>query len=139
MNTIAECADTTLRAHPHPALRLSELNALIAPKVDRSMTPRRLRSVLEAHPERFRLLNSWDEPWRSPSPDSGSVGDAWVVSVDLPDGLALDAPRAVLRLRESVRWIARSVDGRSRVEVSRWYAIALSERAAREAVARRAA
>jgi hypothetical protein len=42
-------------------------------------------------------------------------------------------------LRESVRWIGRSVDGRSTLEVGRWYAIALAEREARRALARRAA
>jgi hypothetical protein len=43
------------------------------------------------------------------------------------------------KLRETVRWLGRGVDPRSAREVSRWYAIALAERALREAVAKRAA
>jgi len=77
MDTITECVDTTLRAHPHPALRLSELVDLVSADVDRSMTPSRLRTILESHPERFRVLDSWEGRWagrpgsfqsRSPGP-----------------------------------------------------------------------
>jgi hypothetical protein len=35
------------------------------------------------------------------------------------------------RMRESVRWLARTVDSRSRLAVGRWYAIAMAERQAR--------
>jgi hypothetical protein len=38
-----------------------------------------------------------------------------------------------------VRWLGRGIDPRSPHDVSRWYAIALAERAVRAAVARRAA
>jgi hypothetical protein len=41
-----------------------------------------------------------------------------------------------MRLRESVRWLGRGVDGRSALEVSRWYAITLAERDARAALVR---
>jgi hypothetical protein len=44
-----------------------------------------------------------------------------------------------VKLRESVRWLGRGIDPRSPREVSRWYAIALAERALREAVLKRAA
>jgi hypothetical protein len=54
-----------------------------------------------------------------------------VVSVSDPDGPPDDAGPAAVTLRESVRWLARSVDVRSRTDVGRWSAIAMSERAAR--------
>ena len=40
--------------------------------------------------------------------------------------------------RESVRWLGRSTDTRSRMAVGRWYALALSEREARKVVSRKA-
>lgn len=140
MNPIVLCAEQALRAHTHPALRLSELVELIAGRVDRGLDARRLRAVLEEHPERFRLLEPWAGPWR---PDGtprrpAQPEDAWVVVVTDPDDPP-DAPRSALRLRESVRWLSRGIDQRSAIDVSRWYAIVLSERAVREAVARRAA
>ncbi len=72
------------------------------------------------------------------APPTVEERDTWVVAVQGPD-TPPDAPRAAVRLRESVRWVALGMDARSRIEVSRWYAIALAERAAREAVTRRAA
>jgi hypothetical protein len=54
-----------------------------------------------------------------------------VVSVSDPDGPPDDAGPAAVTLRESVRWLARSVDVRSRADVGRWSAIATSERVAR--------
>lgn len=140
MNPIVLHAEQALRAHTHPALRLSELVELIAARVDRGLDTRRLRAVLEEHPERFRLLEPWAGPWRSDGPTRRPRphDDAWVVVVTDPDHPP-DTPRSALKLRESVRWLARGIDGRSAVDVSRWYAIVLSERAVREAVARRAA
>ncbi len=64
MNPIAECAAQTLLHHPHPALRLSELLQLVAERVDRGLDPGRLRTLLEEHPETFRLLDPWSGPWR---------------------------------------------------------------------------
>lgn len=143
MNPIARCAESALHATPHPALRLTELLDLIADRVGRSLTPARLRAILEDRPDRFRILDSWKGPWRvrEPSHRRGSSRpepDAWVVAVGSPDHPP-DTPMPALKLRESVRWVGLGLDGRSRIEVSRWYAIALAERAAREAVVRRAA
>lgn len=143
MNTIARCCEAALHAAPHPALRLTELLELVADRVGRSLTPATLRAILEDRPDRFRILEAWHGPWRVREP-SGREGrsagepDAWVVAVGSPD-TPPDAPRPALRLRESVRWVALGLDGRSRMDASRWYAIALAERAAREAVVRRAA
>lgn len=135
MNPIAVHAESVLQVAPHPALRLSELLELLAERAGRSITPERLRRALEDHPERFRILESWQGPWRF---GEGGGNDAWVVAVEDPD-TPPDGPPPVLRLRESVRWVALGMDGRSRMEVSRWYAIALAERDARRAVLRRAA
>lgn len=158
MNPIAVHAESALHSAPHPALRLTELLELVSHRAGRSLTLERLRTALEDHPDRFRILESWSGPWRVREESEQTrrradrvrerggrdVGaraekrDAWVVAVERPD-TPPDAPHSALRLRESVRWVALGLDGRSRVEVSRWYAIALAERAAREAVARRAA
>lgn len=159
MNPIATCAASFLEGHPHPALRLSELLPAVADQADRSLTLDRLRQSLSEHPESFRLLDPWKGPWRfaesvpseiagfrtGTNPAIGSrtdaerTGDIWVV-------LLKDASRALgpstdshLTLRESVRWLARCIDTRSPLSVSRWYAIALAERESRRALARRSA
>jgi hypothetical protein len=139
MHAIARCAETALRSSPHPALLLGELVELIAKSVDRGLTPARLRTILEDHPDTFRILEAWQGPWRSREPAVREAHtEAWVVAIAGP-GSPSDTAGTALRLRESVRWLGRGVDPRSRLEVSRWYAIALAERSAREAVARRAA
>lgn len=149
MNPIAVHAESALHSTPHPALRLTELLELVSRRAGRSLTLRRLRTALEDRPDRFRILESWNGRWRLPEGRTRGGAqlhgtaprderDAWVVAVERPD-TPPDAPHSAVRLRESVRWIALGLDGRSRIEVSRWYAIALAERATREAVARRAA
>ena len=73
----------------------------------------RLRSVLELHPERFRVLEPWSGSWRGGPVGRAARSDrAWVVGIADP-GAAPDAPAASLRLRESVRWLSRGVDPRS--------------------------
>jgi hypothetical protein len=142
MNPIAACAESALRQHPHPALRLAELVELVAERMDRTLDERRLRSVLEDHPDRFRILDPWRGPWRSvlaPIGNDTPSRDVWVLAVVDPDRPP-DRPDApALKLRESVRWLGRGIDPRSPHDVSRWYAIALAERAVREAIVRRAA
>lgn len=141
MNPIARHAEAALHAAPHPALRLTELLERVAHRAGRSLTVASLRAVLEERPDRFRILESWQGPWRvreGTRRERTAAPDAWVVAVGSPD-TPPDAPQTALRLRESVRWVALGMDGRSRIDASRWYAIALAERAAREAVARRAA
>lgn len=138
MNAVARCAEVALRAHPHPTLRLSELVDLVAELVDRGLTAPRLRAILEDHPERFRIIEPWRGPWRPRvQAVQEGIAQAWVVAVSDP-GDRPGAPRTALRLRESVRWLGRGLDPRSRMDVSRWYAIVLAERATREAVVRRA-
>jgi len=141
MDPIALCAERTLCQSEHPALKLSELLKSVSEVVDRTLDARRLRAILEAHPERFRILEPWKGPWRSfrTAEAAGAPGEAWVIAVAHPSGPPDGAAQAAVRLRESVRWLARGVDARSPAEVSRWYAIAMSERAVRTALARRAA
>ncbi len=143
MNAIATCAETALREHAHPALRLSELLAVVADRIDRSLDAARLRAALEGHPDRFKILDPWQGPWRvgPASLDEGPShpdNDVWVVALSDP-GAPPAGGGTLIKLRESVRWLARGVDTRSRSDVSRWYAIALSERDARRAIAKRAA
>ena len=141
MHPIAAFAENTLRAHSHPALRLRELVDLVAQRVDRSLDGARLRAILDAYPDRFRILDPWRGPWRSvlsDDPDDPPMADVWVVAVAPPDHPPGGPPVAV-KLRETVRWLGRGIDPRAPREGSRWYAIALAERALREAVVKRAA
>ena len=141
MNPIAQCAETALRQHPHPALRLSELLELVAERVDRTLDEVRLRSTLERYPERFRLLDPWRGAWRSAlgQEEAERRRDVWVLVVADPSQPP-DGPGPVaLKLRESVRWLGRGIDPRSPHEVSRWHALVLADRALREAMSRRAA
>lgn len=142
MDPIAECAERTLRRSMHPALKLSELVESVSDVLDRTLDARRLRAILEAHPDRFRILEPWDGHW---GPPTGAllarerVREAWVVAVSDPDGPPDGAGPAVVTLRESVRWLARAVDTRSRDDLGRWHAIVIAERATRSALERRAA
>ena len=141
MDPIATCAERTLRRSAHPALTLSELVECVAELLDRTLDAGRLRAILEAHPERFRILEPWTGPWRAPA--GGMVaregaGTAWVVSISDPDGPPDDAGPAAAMLRESVRWLARAVDTRSQAEVGRWSALAMAERGIRSTLRRAA-
>ncbi|MEX0837005.1 MAG: hypothetical protein WD101_01645 [Gemmatimonadota bacterium] len=139
MNPIATCTEHFMAAHPHPALRIGEILAPVADRVDRSLTAARLRSALAEHPETFRLLDPWQGPWRLRAESTPSTeADVWVV---LLAGTGGDGATVgpVTTLRESVRWLARGIDPRSSLSVSRWYAIALAERESRRAIAKRSA
>jgi len=142
MDPIASLAERTLQRSAHPALKLSELLECVSEALDRSLDAKRLRAILEMHPTRFRVLEPWRGRW-APSAREPLAADrpdeAWVVAIGQPDDPPDGSTPAALKLRESVRWLARGVDPRSNVDVSRWYAIALSERAVRSALTRRAA
>lgn len=143
MDPIASCAERMLLRSPHPALRLSELLESVAESLDRTLDAQRLRGILEAHPDRFRILEPWRGPWRSlrstPLARRSGMTEAWVVAVSEPAVPPGGRPSEVIKLRESVRWLARGIDARSPSDVSRWYAIVMSERAVRKTLARRAA
>jgi hypothetical protein len=144
MNAIAACAETALLQHVHAALRLSELLEMVAERVDRTLDAARLRATLEAHPHKFRILDPWQGPWRTALREERGEPhlaiDVWVVVLSDPDDpRPPDEAGALVKLRESVRWLGRGIDPRSRSDVNRWYAIALAERAVRRTVAKRAA
>lgn len=143
MNPIATCTEHFMAAHPHPALRIGEILAPVAERADRSLTAARLRTALAEYPETFRLLDPWQGPWRArvastSRNEADADADVWVVL--LADGGGGVGPAGpVTTLRESVRWLARGIDPRSSLSVSRWYAIALAERESRRAIANRTA
>lgn len=132
-----------LRAHSDPALRLPEVVKLMGGRVDRNLTSARLRPILERHPESFRVLDAlpggWDVGAHTLAEGEAGMQHVWVVVVGplvspQLDGDEARIPLTALRLRESVRWLARGLDGRSRVDTSRWDVIARAERETRELV-----
>lgn len=146
MDRIAQAAEDVLLGHPHPALRLAELLEVLTKHVDRTLNEERLRRSLEGHPGRFRILEAWRRRWPTVASETDSTDrqgralpdqrGAWVIAVDgAPE--PPDRNASGIRLRESVRWLGRSVDDRSRLAVGRWYAIAVAERDARRVIARR--
>ena len=141
MDPIVSCAERVLLDSAHPALRLSELLACVAEHIDRTLDAARLRFILGSHPERFRILDPWKGSWHDPDATSAhdSCGDTWVVAISEPGAPPDGAGPVEVGLRESVRWLARGVDARSRTEVGRWHAIAVSARDVRSEPPRRAA
>lgn len=161
MTPIADQAAAFLEQHPHPALRLSELLEPVAERIDHTLSLDRLRQALAEYPEVFRLLDPWRGPWRptvrapaevprraaggppaathGPGAAWDPLGEVWVVLLRDPGEAPAHRTEPHQALRESVRWLARYVDPRSGLSVSRWYAIALAERESRRALARRAA
>ena len=82
MNPIVTHAADLLHAHVHPALRLAELAELVAERFDRRMDGLRLRTLLEGHPDRFRILEPYGGPWRVPEAGGRPMADeAWVVAI----------------------------------------------------------
>ena len=136
MHPIVQRAEILLQSHTHPTLRLAELLRLLQRDVDQTLTEPRLRTLISEHPGRFRLLESWQGGWRQVA--SGTEPATWVVAVGNAAPPPNGAPPGHL-LRESVRWLGCGLDARSRTDATRWYAIALTERATRKAFVRRAA
>ena len=136
MHPIVQRAEILLQSHAHPTLQLGELLGILRRDMDQTLTEVRLRSLIGEHPDRFRILESWQGGWRQVA--SGAEPATWIIAVGAvpppPDGAA---PGHLLR--ESVRWLGCGLDTRSRTDATRWYAIALTERATRKALVRRAA
>ena len=94
--------------------------------------------------DRFRILETWQGRAltrkaalaAAGATGTSARGDAWVVA--LGDAPSPDeggrAPGR--RLRESVRWYARGMDGRSVLAAGRWYAVVMEDREARRLVGR---
>lgn len=146
MHPIARCAEETLRAHPDPALRLAELIELMGERAHRGLTADRLRLILEQHPASFRILDALGGARHTIAPGTGElrpIRRTWVVALgaprEPPHGPGASGGAGTLRrLREGVRWLARGVDARSQVDVSRWDVIACTERETRSVVEQRA-
>ena len=135
MHPIIQRAEILLQNHAHPALQLRELLGILQRDMDQTLTGPRLKSLIGEHPDRFRVLESWQGGWRQIA--SGTEPATWVIAVRAaPPPPGGTAPG--FRLRESVRWLGCGLDTRSRADAMRWYAIALAERATRKAFLRRA-
>ena len=136
MNPIAEHADRVLRAHPGAAMHLVSLLAEVRRAVDPTLCCSGLRRILEESPHRFHVLNAWDARWPERRASTESDRRAWVVATDPP--ASRPATRNP-RLRESIRWVGRTLDRRSGSEMSRWEELVLREEATRQALDRAAA
>lgn len=145
MDALAHSAETILRSQVAPALRLAELLEHVRADTGvRSLQADRLRTALELHPDRFRILDPWRGPWRfvRGGPMPSAVGGPWVVVVGDPgdQGAATDARSSVeRRLSASVRWLGMRVDARSGRAVTRWHRMVVAEGAARDVLSRKAA
>ncbi len=141
MEHILSAAEQVLRNSGAPALRLSALlDELVTTTGTRMLDGPRLRSLLEARPDRFRILDPWRGPWRFVNRRAETSSDPWVVVVrDLGDGPGVAAdPRVIRRVRESVRWLGLTLDARSPRQVSRWEGLVLEGLAAERAFRRAA-
>lgn len=137
MDVLVTAAETVLRRHAAPALRLSELlDHVRADTGARGLEESRLRGALELHPDRFRLLDPWRGPWRFVRGQGrgGPHTEPWVVLVGDPGGqTGEDAIGSATerRLRDSVRWLALTLDTGSSRAVTRWHSLVMAERRAR--------
>ncbi len=137
METLATVAEAVLRRHAAPALRLTELLDHVRSDTGvRALPSERLRTVLESHPDHFRLLNPWRGPWRfvRSDPAHGLRIEPWVLLVADPGDQGAEeatGSAAERRMRESVRWLGITLDIGSGKAVTRWHTIAVAERQAR--------
>lgn len=145
MDALVNAAESVLRRHAAPALRLTELLQLVRAETGiGTLDALRLRSTLETHPDRFRLLDPWRGPWRfiRRVSDAHTPAEPWVVVVGDPgdQGAPEPASRDVeQRLRASVRWLGLTLDAGSSRAVARWHAMVLEESGARASLRRKAA
>lgn len=134
MDVISATALRVLVGHPFPAVRMSELVALVGESVDRSLDRRRLKYHLERRPDLFTVLDPLRGPWRQLAAKDRygrEAADPWVLAQSRPASDDHEEPSAAL-MRDSVRWLGHGVDADSPTEVSRWFAILLAERETRE-------
>lgn len=137
MDRLLQAAETVLRRHAAPALRLTELLRHVRRDLG-ALTPdaEALRRALQTRPDRFRVLDPWRGPWRHVARDPSCPlgGDPWVVVVGDPgdDGVGLPkhgretTSRSERRLRASVRWLAAGIDGGTSGAVARFHVIAMA-------------
>lgn len=131
MEYVLSAAEQILRNAGVPALRISRLLREIQASTPgtRTLDTSGLRTLLEASPDRFRVLDPWRGPWRLVATSDGEGADAhepWVVVVrDHGDGAAAGGHRVVRRLHGSVRWLALNLDPLSARSVVRWNGLLL--------------
>lgn len=142
MEHVLGTTEQILRNSGAPALRLGALATELRNSLGR-LAPdgARLRTLLERHPDRFRVLDPWRGPWRRlGAAHAPGEADPWVVAVrDLCDtgGCGGGHPLA-RRVRESVRWLALNVDPSSPASVIRWQGLLTEGMAAAQALDRAA-
>jgi hypothetical protein len=111
---------------------------MLAEPIDRRLTAARVRAVLEAHPERFRIIDPLHLRWPGIADETGAGDDdAWVLSIVERRGPGCGSSTTT-RLRDSIRWMGRGVDGRSGLEVARWTTVMHAHGAARASLERTA-
>ena len=142
MEHILSAAEQILRNSGAPALRLGLLAAELRGALGgAALDAARLRTLLEGHPDRFRVLDPWRGPWRLIG-EAHPPGQAepWVVAVrDLGDTAGCDGGWPLSRrVRESVRWLALNVDPCSPRSILRWQGILAEGVAAARALDRAA-
>lgn len=132
MEAVLSAAERILHHAGAPALRLSRLlEELRHCPAAAGLDAPRLEALLGAHPHRFRVLHPWRGPWRfvvREGEEDALDGEPWVVAVrDDGDGSASreDGPRALRLLRESLRWLAVTLDVESPGGVVRWRGLVL--------------
>ena len=142
MNTILDNAEDVLRQHPAPAMTLGQLHRRLHEQWP-MLTPARpnLRRVLETEADRFLVLDPCLGPWSHAKRGSAPLEELDnVLVLGLGSGLARGTRLpADARLRESVRWIARGLDRRSRRSLARLYLLLLSDGSVRTELQRQAA
>jgi hypothetical protein len=137
MENVLSAAEQILRTSGAPALRLSVLlGEVLAATGERTLDAPRLRALLEARPDRFRVLDPWRGPWRFVGQRGAApLEEPWVVAVrDQGDRSGAGTPTVVRRIRESVRWLGLSLDDRSPRRVARWHGLLLEGMAAERAL-----
>ena len=140
MQELLERAEAILRAHPAPSMslidlweRLREIGTALVPSCTR------LRSVLEGNPDRFLVLDPWGRPWlEGAGCPSGEQEGVAVVCLD-PGDVDPGPLSATARMRESVRWMARGTDVRSKSSVARLYSVLVDEAEVRGRLTKKAA
>lgn len=142
MENVLGAAEQILRNSGAPALRLGLLATELRNSLG-SLAPAgpRLRTLLEGHPDRFRVLDPWRGPWRRlGEAHAPGEADPWVVAVrDLGDTGACSGGHPLARqVRENLRWLALNVDPSSPASIIRWQGMLAEGMAAATAMDRAA-
>lgn len=144
MESLLRSARRILDRHPAPALPFGELHRLVSEeRAGPSPDPDLLLDRMRARPRRFRILDPWRGPWRPVARSTrrgrarqyrrrlrraGAPLEVWVVAPPDADGTRARAPGTELgRLRESLRWLAWTVDEDSPRALVRWLALLAGE------------